>query len=434
MKALVTGLFTQAGLFAVRRFGELGFKVTAVDNHPLAFGLYSRYVERRVILPSLREDPLRYARYLIKELEEGGYEYYFPAFEESFVLSDFRSRIEACTRTVLQPRGDILRLHDKNSMRLVAEACGVRTPETFAPRSLEEARSISREIDFPVYIKMRKSRNSTGLRLVDDPAKIWETYEDVIHRNELDDSQLPLVQRRIQGPEVVLSLLAQEGRIVGAAPYRGIRSIPRSGGTTTCRQAISAPRIEGQAAQLVSHVGWTGFMGMDFIIDDRTQTPYLIDCNPRASVGINVAKASGLDLLQAWMRIADGEVVSALPPATAGSKTATEFADVIWYFDTFIKGPQPWAERAQMRKRWRCEQKEVEYDIFSRKDFLPMLVLLVFLFVQTLKLLWTKTEASELFLYYNLVDEQQYLRKRTEVSRRPQLQSAEISTVGELPV
>lgn len=412
MKVLVTGLFTQAGLFAIRRFGEMGFWVAGADGHGLAFGLHSKFVDKRIILPSLRKDPLDYAECLIEELEKERYDYYFPSFEESFVLADYKSRIQSLTRTVLQPRADIVGLHDKDSLTALAKRCGVQTPQTFAPRCLREARHIASSIDYPVYIKMRKSRNSTGLRLVEDPHKIWDAFTDVIRRNDLDESELPLIQRRISGPEVVLTLLAQRGRVVASVPYVGIRSLPRTGGTTTCRQTIREDSCAAEAAKLVSHMAWSGFVGMDFMRDETSGQVFLIDCNPRASVGLNAGHSAGVDLIGSWIKVANDEPAPLLPACRPNAKTSTEFADAIWYFGTYFKGPERWQERSRMRKKWRAEQKEVAYDVFDKKDIVPMLVLCLFLLMQVIKLVFTKTEPSELFLYHNLVDENAYNAKK----------------------
>lgn len=417
MRVLITGLFTQAGLFAVRRFGEMGFFVTAADGHRLAYGMHSKYVDRRIELPSLRKHPLLYAERLIETLEAERHDYYFPSFEESFVLADFKDRIQALTRTVLQPRADIITLHDKNTLTTTAERCGVQTPETFAPKSIDDARDIASSIDYPVYIKMRKSRNSTGLRLVEDPQKIWAAYADVIRRNNILEPELPLIQRRVSGPEVVLTLLAQRGRVVGFVPYVGLRSIPRTGGTTTCRQTVRDDRCVEEAKKLVSYTNWSGFMGLDFLRDETSGQVFLIDCNPRASVGLNAGHSAGVDLIGSWLKVADDEPAPCLPSCRPGAKTATEFADAIWYLGTYFKGPEPPRERALMRKNWRAEQKEVAYDIFDPKDVLPMLVLCLFLFVQVIKLIFTKTEPSELFLFHNLVDENVY-SAQTKASKR----------------
>jgi predicted ATP-grasp superfamily ATP-dependent carboligase len=411
MKALVTGLFTQAGVFAVRRFGELGIEVTAADNHALAIGMHSKYVTKKVLLPNLRKDPLGYARALIEELETGEYDYYFPAFEEQLLMSNYRDKINSLVSTTLPERDLLMRLHDKAALQKTAEAAGVKYPETFKPRSIDEAEAIIDSIDYPVYVKMRQTSNSTGLRLIEDPQKLRDAYYDVIRRNDLDENQLPLIQRRVVGPEVVVSALAQNGNLISGIPYMGVRCIPRSGGTTVCRQTVVSDQIIEEAKKIIVHTRWSGFIGMDFLVDDQTGDLYVIDCNTRPSVGINVAHFAGADLLPEWMKVADHHRATPCLDYEPGKKTATHFADLWWYVQTFFQGPESWSERVQLRREWRANRDELDYDYYRKGDAWPVFILWIFVIWQSVKLLFTKYEQPDLFLFYNSFHEERYFRQ-----------------------
>jgi predicted ATP-grasp superfamily ATP-dependent carboligase len=406
MKVLITGLFTQAGIFAVRRFGKLGFEVTAADNHRLAYGMYSKYVSRRIVLPSLRNNPAGYAEAIIKELETNKYDFYFPCFEELYLLSNYRDRILALTHSVIPFYRDIMNLHDKSSLQFVVEQSGGNYPETFSPTSYKQFEAIAAGINHPVYIKMKQSRNSTGLRLVENHAEIKKHYDDVILRNGLDEDNLPLIQRRIMGPEIAYSALAQDGEVIGETQHVGIRYIPRSGGTTTCRQSVFNSLCSDAGREFLKQIRWTGFISIDFMIDEATGTPYIIDVNPRPSVCINVGYYGGVDMIPEWVKIAKGEKAVILPRIKTEIMSSTHFADVMWLVYTYTKGPELRTERKKLRKEWWKNRRHIHYDIISREDPIPRRVLNIFLFVQFLRVIFTRLEASNLFLYYNVYNEE----------------------------
>ncbi|MEI7597598.1 MAG: ATP-grasp domain-containing protein [Bacteroidota bacterium] len=417
MKVLITGLFTQAGIFAIRRFGKMGYDVTAADNHILAFGMYSKYVKKRILLPSLRKNPLGYAEAVLNELKKEKYDFYFPSFEELFLMSNFKEQILQYTQTIIPDYKEIINVHDKSLLKKVVLDAKAFYPETFIPESYNHFLEIAEKIDFPVYIKIRQSRNSTGLRLVEDPANIKSAYDEVIYRNNLEENQLPIIQRKINGPEIAYSALAQNGKIIGQSQHVGVRSIPRSGGTTVCRTTVNYEVCNIEAAKFISSINWTGIIGMDFKIDEQTNKAYIIDVNPRASVCVNVAYYGGADLIPEWIKIANGKQATVLPEVKIGIKSSTHFADVMWFLYTYMQGPESWSERRAYRKEWWKNRKEINYDIIDKDDWRPRWVLNTFLFFQIIRMVFTKLEASNLFLYYNVYIEETY-KQQLEKSLR----------------
>ncbi len=410
-KVLVTGLFTQAGLFAVRRFGKMGFRVTAADCHYLSFGLYSKYVTKRIKLPSLRKHPEKYALAIIKILKKEKYDYYFPSFEELFLLSSYRKEILSLTNSVIPEKTDIISLHDKGNLKKTVSLSDSYYPETFIPRSYEDFMENIKNFGTPLYIKIKQSRNSTGLRLVNSLLDLRKMFDDVISRNDLTEKELPLIQKKIEGREILYGALAQKGKVVGESQHIGVRSIPRSGGTTTTRESFFCKKCSKAAQRFIKGIKWSGFISIDFIIENNTDRAYIIDVNPRPSVCINVAYNGGVDLIPQWMKIADNIEAEALPKTQTGIRSSTHFADVVWMLYTYIKGPESWAERKQMRKLWWQERKNIVYDIICKDDRRPRLALNLFLLIQSIKMLFSKTEPSDLFLYYNTYSDS-FLKKR----------------------
>jgi biotin carboxylase len=410
-KVLITGLFTQAGLFAVRRFGKMGFEVTAADCHYLSFGLHSKYVTKRVKLPSLRKTPEKYAETIIALLKKEKYDYYFPSFEELFLMCSYRDVILSLTNSVIPEKTDLISLHDKGELRKTANRSDSYYPETFIPESYDDFIKEMKNFETPLYIKIRQSRNSTGLRLVNSLLELRKMFDDVISRNELKDNELPIIQRKIIGKEISYGALAQNGRIIGESQHIGIRSIPRSGGTTTTRESCFCEKCSKAARKFIKNIKWSGFISIDFIIENDTDKAYIIDVNPRPSVCVNVAYNGGVDLIPQWIKIAENIEADSLLQIQTGIRSSTHFADVIWMLYTYIKGPESWSERKQMRKQWWKERKDIIYDIICKDDRRPRFALNLFLMIQSIKMMFTKIEPSSLFLFYNSYSDS-FLKKK----------------------
>lgn len=397
-RVLVTGLFTQAGLFAVRQFGRMGFEVTAADTHPLAFGMHSRYVSRRVRLPPLSQ-PRAYTDALLAELARG-HDYYFPGFEEIFLMSERQDEMRA--RSVLPPSRHLLDLHDKARLVGLAAQLALPTPETHAPSSMAEAENLIATIDYPTVVKLRQSRNSGGLRFVREPVHLRNAFAEVVERNRLGEDELPILQRWVRGREICAFALCQAGRIVGLVTYAGVRSLPRSGGTTVARETVDAPRTRAAVERFVAALGWTGFIGFDLIEDEHSGQAFVIDCNPRATTSLPLAHFGGMDLLTQWLAIADGRQAAPLGLCKAGVRSRTGFADLLWFASTFRPGPEPWRERRELRRVW-LRDRSYHQDITDLRDPMPTVVLYAFLALQSVRLLTGASEGSQLFLEHNAV-------------------------------
>ncbi len=312
MKVLVTGLFEPAAVFVIRRLGELGHTVVAAEGHRLAYAAFSKHVSRRVRLPNMRHDPEGYAQAVLRELETGEYDAYFPSYEEIILMSYFRDRVLAATKTAMLDTQTLLTLHDKTRLDALARELGIDTPTTFAPKSMTEARELIADVRLPVVIKMRQTSGAAGFRKVVTRVDLEKQYADVVRVNKLPESDLPMIQELIEGPTTCTLHLCNAGSVVGEVMYQGVRTMPRTGGTTVCRESRPDPACQEAAARIVRHLGFHGFCGFDFVIQNGTGRAFLVDGNCRITPAVAMAYHGGCDMVEAWVRIVSGEDVQPL--------------------------------------------------------------------------------------------------------------------------
>jgi len=400
MKVLVTGLFEPAALHTIRRFGQMGFEVYAAEGHYFAYAAHSKYVTKRVRLPNMRHRPQEYAKRLLQELETGKYDYYFPSYEEIILMSHYRDRIQAVTKTAMMDTATLMRLHCKAQLADLAREVGVDTPDILLPKSSEEARELIATVDLPIVVKMRQTSGAAGLRLIHDRKKLEKEYFDVVRTNSLDENSLPMLQQMIIGPTTCTLELCDHGKVLGEVMYRGVRTMPRDGGTTVLRESVADPVCSEAAGKLIEHLGFHGLCGFDFVIEEKTGKPYLVDGNCRITPAITMAYHGGCDMIEAWVRLVDGEEVAPLPEAGHGIRTKMQFADFVWLLESYMGSFKDWSGERKLRKAWWAE-KDFHYDIASWSDPMPNVMIWVYILTNCYKLIFTDFDSAQLFIFHN---------------------------------
>ena len=405
MKVLVTGLFEMAALHAIRRFGQMGYEVHVAEGHRLAFSGFSKYVSKRIRTPNMRYHPEDYTQRIVEILEAGDYDYYFPSYEEIIPMSRYRDRILAVTKTIMAPTGDLMRMHDKKQLEELAHEIGIDSPKTYYPQSSQEARELIATVDLPVIVKMRKTSAAAGLRRIVDRAHFEKTYFDVVKNNKLPESDLPMIQQLVEGPTTCTLHLCNQGEVVGQVMYQGLRTMPRTGGVTVFRHSVHDEASEQAAAKVIKQLNFSGLCGFDFILDKHTGRPFLIDGNCRITPAINMAHHGGTDLIEAWVRVANGEETPVMPPSRIGVCTKMQFADFFWLLESYVASFKDWRGEHRLRKQWWSEE-DYHYDIHSFRDPMPNVMIWFYIVTNCYKLVFTSFDSAQLIIFHNQYVEQ----------------------------
>ena len=71
-------------------------------------------------------------------------------------------------------------------------------------------------------------------------------------------------------------------------------------------KAISAPALEEATRRLVARLGFTGYCGLDFVLEQGTDKPYFLEFNPRATQIVHLGASFGVDLCGAQSCVLNG--------------------------------------------------------------------------------------------------------------------------------
>ncbi len=110
---------------------------------------------------------------------------------------------------------------------------------------------------------------------------------------------------------------------------------------------------------------------MDFLHDRINGEYYLVDVNPRMSPGLLIAYNSGVDMVKAYLELANGSEVSVARSPKTGYGTFTTAMEIGWFFSTLFKG------KFKNLKGFFKSRKNLKDDSWDVRDPIPFFVMLL---------------------------------------------------------
>ena len=257
---------------------------------------------------------------VVAAARESGADAVHPGYGFLAENGDFADAVVAAGLTFIGPDGDAIRLlGDKVSAREVAHAAGVPTVPGSEGRidQVDAACDIARGIGFPVMIKAAAGGGGRGIRIVDSAEELQRQFPQASAEAAaaFGDGGLYLekviasarhIEVQILGDgkhfvhlfERECSLQRRRQKVWEEAPAVGL---PASVRTTMCDSAVALAR----------QVGYRGAGTVEFLYDAAAQAFYFIEVNTRIQVEHPVTEMiTGIDLVQAMIRVAGGEALA----------------------------------------------------------------------------------------------------------------------------
>ena len=251
-------------------------------------------------------------------------------------LSESPEFAEACAAkgiAFIGPRPDTLRrLGDKVSARAIAAAAGVPTvPATGAlPADPEAALAVAGEVGFPGILKASWGGGGRGMRVVETPdafgAALLAARREAAAAFGKDEIYLERFIRRARHLEVQV-LADAGGRIVHLFErdcsvqrrnQKIVECAPAPGLSPAEREALT-----GYALAIAREADYLNAGTVEFLHDLDTGRFHFIEVNPRIQVEHTVTEqVTGVDLVQAQIRIAEGGVIGDGPGAACPPQDA----------------------------------------------------------------------------------------------------------------
>jgi hypothetical protein len=195
---------------------------------------------------------------------------------------------------------------------------GLLVPATNVVGDIRELRRLLAKARFPVVLKRDDSSGGRGVRIVSNAADAERSFVELQTSagrlaavkealKKLDLSCLDrLYSRRpaitlqdyIAGRPANRAVVCHRGQVLAGLSVEVLQTTDATGPATVVR-VIDSPEMSDAAARIVRHLGLSGFVGFDFMLEAVTGRSYLIEMNGRPTQICHLALDAGSDMIGA---------------------------------------------------------------------------------------------------------------------------------------
>jgi D-aspartate ligase len=312
-RAAVFGLL-HAGLAIARSLGRAGIPVTGISRNSREFGLRSRYLERRLVVPP--DDD----RAILDALGDGERAVFFPERDEhvEFALRRWDDLRELADLPLPADPEAVRRLRRKDVLPLVAAEAGVPSPKTVLAESDEAVRDAG--LNPPLVVKAVEGQEfalAFGHKAVvaEDVdgalAAVREARERGFHM--IVQELVPDSHERVYS---LLTYIGRSGEPLVTLVGRKVRQGPLRFGTSAVFEVAYEPRVLELGLRLLERAGYTGSAHVEFAQDPRDGEFQLLEVNTRLPVWAALAAHPRLDLPRIAYDDLTGQEVAPVPTFT----------------------------------------------------------------------------------------------------------------------
>jgi hypothetical protein len=277
-------------------------------------------------------------------------------------------------------------------LRLALEE-GIRVPKTEVITGRQDLEKWTGCMGFPTVLKANATSGGDGVRIVQTFEEAERAFRVLqapplvaraVKRALLDQDLAllwPALRRKryvvnaqvfVAGREATSAVACWRGKVLASLHFEVLKK-QDSGGPSTVLRLINSPEISVAAEKLVRRLKLSGLHGFDFMLEEQSGDPYLIEINPRATQVGHLTLGAGRDLPGALYGALCGEAVQLAPKLTEndtialfpqewlrdpGSSFITSgFHDVPWYEPDFVLHC---IRRRRKQTAWYSQQRLVQ--------------------------------------------------------------------------
>ena len=295
-KALIVGDSTGA-LAAARDLGRAGWTVGVASKSRLGWASASRWITHwHPMSVSLLDDEEGFLNAINRLMTAEGYEIVFGA-SDAAVLTLSKNRRILSAIVPYGPHEQVVNAFDKLKLVRAASQCRIATP-----RTLEARDNNLGSLGYPAVIKQRLHWTSGQIEAI--VVNNFSEARDAVRKIREANGQ-PLVQEYIPGHMLIFVSLVDKRHCI-IANYSQIvthQGRSESGSIARARTIHSDELLTTNVQELMSNTEWFGIVNLQFLVP-KNQEPVLIDFNGRMFNSLAMARACGLNLFDAWGRLA----------------------------------------------------------------------------------------------------------------------------------
>ena len=292
-RVLVTDGYWRKSLAVVRALSGEGLRVDVGERTILSTALFSNKVNSRYIYPSAKNKPTAFLVWLKNLVATNKYDVLIvPEEETSLLIAKNRDQFSQFINIPIADYETIKFLRNKSCLLAHAQKVGVALPVTKTVSSIDEIHNFVPALGYPFVLKPIIGTGSRGIRYIRD-----KTCLDDLNMNIASRYGNLLMQEFIPGNKYfgVSVIFNKNNKMRSAFVHQKLRQYPVTGGVSTYAVSVKYPHLIEIAEHLLKTIGWYGIANIEFKIDDRNNTPKLMEVNPRFWGSLQLAISSGIN-------------------------------------------------------------------------------------------------------------------------------------------
>ncbi len=287
MRTLVTTSRMPFAVDEIRKLGQTGNDVTAVDTFTASPGSHSRFAARHREVPRPAQETEAFIDAIVGLVDELQIEWLLPMFEEVFYLAAHRDRLEGRCELFFPDFETLAKVHDKVSFAALCKQLDLPVAAPVTATSNAELRAAIAQFD---RWFARAAYGRGGLNVLTNSGPL--AGEGSIDEAEPTEEDPWLVQEYLDGVDMCSWSVVHHGEVVLHSTYEHALTIDNRGGIVF--QSVDAPETLATAQRIASALNWHGQVSFDFL---RTAdgVHHLVECNPRPTSGCTLATPEEFD-------------------------------------------------------------------------------------------------------------------------------------------
>lgn len=289
-KALILGTNYYIGLSAIRCLGKKGVHTVAVDYQGAnPYGALSHYCKEVLITPHYQDDEDAFVQFLIDYAKKESYKPVLVPCHDAYVevIDKHIELLKTYFLTVQDERRLLTEVMDKNKLSKLAEAHGVKIPETLEsnhPNLLEEVES---KIGYPCVVKPSDSPAFVNV-FREKLFKVYSPEELLSSIKKANDKGLDvIVQRIIPGFDDHMHTfdvyLNEKSHVTHWTTCQKLRQFPINFGASVYTHHFIEEKLYEIGKPFLESIGYKGFAEIEFKKDAESGLFYLIEINARTT-------------------------------------------------------------------------------------------------------------------------------------------------------
>jgi len=363
----------------IRSLGSAGVPVYAVLEDSLVPAGLSRYLTGRVVwTPDENSDDQLLAGLAMIADRIGRPAVLIPTSDHAAIFFDDHAAELTPWGLFPQPKPGLIRaLADKQELHRICRSVGLDCPQSFFPKSAEEAGALVGQVEFPVLVKItepwRRPRPAglASTAIVRNAGELIALYRLA---DAAPDVQL-MVQEYVPSTSNTDDMFAAycdaESRCLVSLTGEKLRSYPADAGMTSASRSTDNEELRVLLERFLARIGYRGIVDLELRRDLRDGRYKLLDFNPRVGAQFRLYRSgAGIDVVQAMHLHLTGREV---PQAAAFKRRSF----VVENYELAVLWSYRRKHKLRMRDWIATLTGERELAWFSRHDKLPFLMMCV---------------------------------------------------------